>query len=336
MELRIGVLGPGWIGREHIERINNRLRGGKVTAIFGNDRERREKFASLFGLKPFDSSEALISSPEIDAVVVTSLDTYHEEYVLQAIRHGKFVFCEKPLATTSEGCERIMEAEIAAGKKLVQVGFMRRCDKGYRQLKRMLDARTFGEPLLAHCCHRNPDISGVFNTAMVAENTMTHEIDAMRWLLGEDYATAQLILPKKASNARDDMHDPQILILSTTSGVHIDIEAFVRSGYGYDIKCEICCDRGAISLPEPSNPLVRTNFARSVEIANDWSVRFHDAFDAELQEWLDATRADEVVGPTAWDGYVTAKTAVTASKSRENGGTIERIELMERPALYMQ
>ncbi|MGH3466980.1 MAG: Gfo/Idh/MocA family protein [Thermocrispum sp.] len=55
------------------------------------------------------------------------------EYVLAAIAAGKHVFCEKPLATTAADCLRIIEAEQAHGRRLVQVGFMRRYDAGYRR-----------------------------------------------------------------------------------------------------------------------------------------------------------------------------------------------------------
>lgn len=58
----------------------------------------------------------MIADPEVDAVVVTSWDPTHEQYVLEAIKHNKYVFCEKPLATDSEGCRRIVDAEVANGK----------------------------------------------------------------------------------------------------------------------------------------------------------------------------------------------------------------------------
>ena len=71
------------------------------------------------------------------------------------------------LAPEADACKRIVDAEIAGGKKLVQVGFMRRYDPGYRQLKKLIDAKTYGEPLLLHCVHRNASVDDGFTTTDV-------------------------------------------------------------------------------------------------------------------------------------------------------------------------
>ena len=98
--------------------------------------------------------------PGVDAIIVASWGPTHEEYVLAGIAAGKQVFCEKPLATTREACERILDAEVAAGRRLVMVGFMRRYDDGYRAMKEALDRGDIGAPLVFHSAHRNPVGSG--------------------------------------------------------------------------------------------------------------------------------------------------------------------------------
>ena len=136
MTLNIGVIGVGMIGREHIDRLTNKLVGAKVVALSDVNAKQADALASgLQGAKVHSTGEALIEAPEVQAVVVTSSGPTHEAYVLAAIKAGKPVFCEKPLATTAEACMRIVEAEIASGRHLVQVGFQRRYDKGYRALE---------------------------------------------------------------------------------------------------------------------------------------------------------------------------------------------------------
>jgi myo-inositol 2-dehydrogenase/D-chiro-inositol 1-dehydrogenase len=332
-ELRIGVVGTGAIGRTHIQRINTKLQGGRVIAVSDVNAEFGEKTAKAYGCKFYSDGEALINASDIDAVIVTTIDEYHEQYVTAAINAEKYVFCEKPLAATQEGCSRIVKAEMAGGKKLVQVGFMRRYDPGYRQLKKIIDERTYGEPLMLHCAHRNYEVGNDYTTPMAVENSMIHEIDVLRWLLNEDYATAEVVFPKKTKYAHKDLQDPQIMILTTKSGVRIDVEAFVCCHYGYDIKCEVCCEEGIVSLPEPSNAGIRTNASRITPICRDWSERFVEAYNVELQEWINATKDKKVDGPTAWDGYVGSITAGAASRARDSK-TVVKITTEEKPSFY--
>src|SRR5690606_18003813 len=115
------------IGQDHIRRISTVLSGARVAAVTDVDLDRARAVADgVPGAVVHETGQALIEDPRVDAVVVTSWGPTHEEYVLASIAAGKQVFCEKPLATTREACDRIVDAEVAAGRRLVQVGFMRR------------------------------------------------------------------------------------------------------------------------------------------------------------------------------------------------------------------
>lgn len=123
-QLRVGVIGCGAIGREHLRRLTDVVPETIVTGVADYFLPAAQSAAEMFHCTAFQTGEDLIASPDVDAVVVTSADPSHAAYVLEAIRHNKFVFCEKPLAQTAEECQQIIAAEQAAGKKLVQVGFM--------------------------------------------------------------------------------------------------------------------------------------------------------------------------------------------------------------------
>lgn len=331
-ELRIGLVGTGNIGRTHIERINQRLQGGRVIACADANLDFCKTVAEQYGLDAYQRGEDMISSHDIDAVIVATLDPFHEQYVRAAIQAGKYVFCEKPLAPEAEACKRIVEAEITGGKHLVQVGFMRRYDPGYRQLKGLLASGKYGLPLMLHCAHRNYDAPG-FTTPMSVENSMIHEIDVLRWLLNENYATVEVVFPKSTRHTEGDLRDPQIMYLTTESGVRIDVESFVNCRYGYDIKCEIVCEEASLNLPEPPNAMIRTNDSRMTPICHDWSERFIDAYNIELQEWINFCKNGHLTGPNAWDGYVGQVTAKAASKARDTQSVV-RIELESMPDFY--
>ena len=331
--LQLGLIGAGGIGRTHIERINNVLQGARVVAISDAFVEGGKKTAAKYDVKFVEDGYELINDPEIDAIIVTTIDKFHAQYVLACIKAGKYVFCEKPLAPEADVCRQIVEAEMAGGKRLVQVGFMRRYDYGYRQLKKYISERTFGEPLMLHCAHRNPSVPDSYDTPMAVENSMIHEIDVLRWLLGEDYATAQVVFPKRTRHAHEGLQDPQIMYLTTKSGVRIDVEAFVCDNYGYDIKCEVCCEDAILNLPDPSNAWIRTNASMIHPTCKDWSDRFVQAYNTEFQEWIDSVKAGKLVGPSSWDGYVGQVAAAAASKARDTQ-TVDDIHVDETPDFY--
>ena len=331
--LRIGLIGTGGIGRTHIERINQRLQGAKVTACADPASEFGLAIANQYGLKGFADFKELITDPDIDAIMCTTADQFHEEIVLASIAAGKYVFCEKPLAPKADACKRIVEAELAAGKQYVQVGFMRRYDEGYKQLKEAIVNKTYGEALLLHCAHRNPEVPDYWDDTMAVENSMVHEIDVLRWLLGEDYATAEVRFGKNTSRGPSKYHDPQVMILTTKSGVRIDVESYVNNFNDYDIKCEIVCEDAVLNMPQPTYISVNTKATTGHAMYTDCFQRFADAYNAEIQAWINASKKGYVDGPTAWDGYACQVAAAAASKARDTQ-TIVPVVYDEMPELY--
>ncbi len=335
MTLKIGVIGTGATGQDHIRRITNTLTGGQVVAVTDINLEQAKETVAKYGLKAevYADGKALIAAKEVEVVLVTSWGPTHEEYVLAAIAAGKPVFCEKPLATTAEGCMNIVKAEVAAGKRLVQVGFMRPYDAGYRALKKVIDDGGIGDPLIVHCAHRNPAVGDSYKTDMAITDTVIHEIDVLRWLLNDDYKTVQVVYPKKTRNASSHLADPQIILMETVKGVRIDVEVFVNCVYGYDIQCEVVGETGIARLPEPNNVPMRSAAKRSVEILTDWKQRFIDAYDVELQGFIHSLVAGKLTGPSAWDGYAAAVAADACVKAQSTGA-IETVSMPARPAFY--
>ena len=335
MTVRIAVIGTGAIGRDHARRINQVLAGGKIVAL--SDVNRASAASAKADIAPdaeiFETGEALIASANVDAVIVTSWGSTHEQYVLAAIAAGKPCFCEKPLATTAEGAKRIVDAEVAHGNRLVQVGFMRRYDKGYVALKESVKNHT-GAPILVHAAHRNPSVPEQYGTPMAIHDTLIHEIDVFRWLLDDDYVSARVLFPRKAARSHEKLRDPQMVILETAKGVVIDVEVFVNCHYGYDIQCEVVGEDGTARLPEPMAIQMRLDAKLQTQILTDWKDRFIAAYDVELQDFLRAAAQKTATGPSSWDGYMAAITSDACVAAQEKEGEAVAINLPARPALY--
>ncbi|MBC9728211.1 Gfo/Idh/MocA family protein [Streptomyces sp. TRM68367] len=335
MPVRVGVIGAGMIGQDHIRRLTEVVTGATVTAVTDIDAERAAEVAVRVGASALPTGADLIASPDVDAVLVTSWGPTHAEHVLAAIAAGKPVFCEKPLATTAEDCLRIVEAERAHGRRLVQVGFMRRFDPGYRQMKELLASGSLGTPLMAHCAHRNPTVPDSYHSAMAAQDTAVHEIDVLRWLLDDEIVSTQVVTPRATTKRFPHLKDPQIMIFETANGVRIDLEVFVNCQYGYDIQCEVVGEDGLVRLPDPAAVGVRTAGRHGTAVLQDWKGRFAEAFDTEFREWINAVATGtEPTGPSSWDGYAATVITDAAVRSLESDGTVVPVDMKPRPAFY--
>jgi len=333
--VRVGVIGVGMIGQDHIRRITQVLTGGVVTAVNDVDKARAGQVAAgLPGTSVHETAVGLIADDTVDAVLVASWGLAHEEQVVAAIAAGKPVFCEKPLAPSSAACQRIMDAEMAAGRRLVQVGFMRRYDAGYRAMKAALDDGGIGAPLLMHCAHRNPSVPPYgFTTDMIVSDSAVHEIDIVRWLFGEEIVATSVLRPRRSSQAGDGLQDPLILVFETASGILVDDEVFVNARYGYDVRGEVVGESGTVALADLGETTLSAAGRRGVRVPADWRDRFIRAYDAELQDWLHAVAAGTSAGPTSWDGYAAAAVTDAALEALRTGQRTA-VTMPERPDFY--
>ncbi|HFD9223638.1 TPA: Gfo/Idh/MocA family oxidoreductase, partial [Salmonella enterica] len=110
-------------------------------------------------------------------------------------------------------------------------------------------------------------------------------------------------------------------------------EIFVNCRYGYDIQCEVVGVKGIARLPEPASVLMRKEGRLSTFILNDWKDRFIQAYDSELQAFINDITDGELRGPSAWDGFA-ASVAADACLTAQKTGEVVGISLPERPALY--
>ncbi len=334
MTLRIGVIGTGMIGKDHIRRLTHVVSGAQVVAVSDtNEVAAKEAAESLAGVSVHATGEELVADDSVDGVLVCSWGPTHEQYVLAAVQAGKPVFCEKPLATTTDACRRIIDAEVTAGRRLVQVGFMRRYDAAYRALKQVVDSGAIGAPLMFHSGHRNPSVPAYYTKDMAIVDTAVHDFDVTRWLLGEELVSVQVVVGKRNSLG-GDLQDPLLTILQTESGVVVDVETSVNIRYGYDIRGEIVGEEGTAALADRGPVVVRSGNQVGVAVPEDWRERFVAAYDVELQEWLnDVAAGGEVTGPSAWDGYA-AQAVCDAGVEALYGGERVDIRLGDKPALY--
>ncbi|MDT7561059.1 MAG: myo-inositol 2-dehydrogenase / D-chiro-inositol 1-dehydrogenase, partial [Pseudonocardiales bacterium] len=246
----------------------------------------------------------------------------------------KPVFCEKPLASTADACARIVDAEVGTGRRLVQVGFMRRYDEAYRAMKATVLHGSIGAPLIMHAAHRNPSVPPHFTSDMIINDSAVHDIDVARWMFDEEIASVTVFKPRQNRKAAPGLNDPLLLLLRMTSGVLVDVEASLNASFGYDIRGEVVCEDGTVELSESAGAVVKRTGGYGGRVPADWRERFARAFDTEFQEWLDTITAGlEPTGPSCWDGYAATVTCDTGLAALRSGAS-EPVVLRDRPDLY--
>src|SRR5664279_4105019 len=180
MNIRVGVIGTGIMGADHVTTLHRQISGAAVSMVADVDLARAQGIGDgIAGARAMAAGCALIADPEVDAVVIASHDSTHAGLAVAAVRAGKPVLCEKPLAPTVAECLHVVRAErdaiASGGSSLISLGFMRRFDPGYVQLKAALDAGEGGAPLVLHCISRGVSSApGASNESSVTGLSLIH------------------------------------------------------------------------------------------------------------------------------------------------------------------
>jgi myo-inositol 2-dehydrogenase/D-chiro-inositol 1-dehydrogenase len=337
-ELRVAVLGVGLMGADHVARLHSRISGVRVVAVSDAFAEKAEQIAGgVPGCRVIADPLAAIADGEVDAVVIATPGQFHEEQVVACIERGIPVLCEKPLTMDAGSSLAVVRAEDAfaarAGRRLVQVGFMRRFDPEYAQLRALIASGEIGEPLVVHCAHRNPSVPPHFTSEMMLTDSVVHEVDVARFLLDEEIAAVTVLRPRATRHAVGGESDPLLVLFETTGGRMIDVECFVSTGIAYEVRTEVVAEDG-IALIGVDTGLVRQSggpagAVRSSGITPSFKERFGRAYDIELQRWVDAARRGGIDGPGVWDGYAAAAVGEAGVLALRSGQRTE-VRMAER------
>lgn len=332
MSIGVGIIGAGVMGADHARIIAGQVAGAHLAAVSDADVTRARAVAEETGAgRAMSDPHELIADPSVGAVLIASPDATHPDYAIACIRAGKPVLCEKPLAPTASEGLRVIEAELSAGRRLVQLGFMRRFDPGYTEIKGLLETGQYGAALAFHCIHRNATAAPHFDAAAAIVSSCAHEIDISRFVLSAEFTRVQVFRARKSSLAGFD--DPLLAVFETDRGQLVDVELFLNAQYGYDVRGELVCERGCLSFGPALNTAVRHGGVTVTALAADWRPRFATAYRLQNQAWIDSIASGRPAGASAWDGYVVTTVSDAGVRALDVRGPVD-IARQTRPALY--
>ena len=333
-QMTIGVVGAGGMGAMHAENVHTMVANARLAAVADLDSARAERLAERCGSAAvYSDPVALIRDDALEAVVIASPDPTHLPLVLECLENEKPVLCEKPLAANAGGALEIVEAEVELGRKLVQVGFMRRYDPQHVAVKEAVASGSVGEPMLFKGWHRNLDQEPGLESGAVVTNSTIHDLDSARWFLGEEIEEVYARGVNTAPKLGEDVLDVQLIQFSTTGGRLGTIETNVVSGYGYEVGAELVGELGTVQTAPPSGAVVRRDRAASQHVEEDWLQRFREAYVIELRSWIESLENSASSGPDAWDGYASLVVADACIASLRSGSP-QKVPTLKAPELY--
>ncbi len=325
MVVRVGIVGAGIMGADHARTVARSVSGADVVLLADPDLQRATVAADAVGCRAVDDPFALVAAPEVDAVVIASPDATHPALVRACVEAGKPVLCEKPLSPTLAESAALL-TDLGDRASLVSLGFMRRFDPGYTDLRATIGSGAIGTPVTVHSVGRGVSSGPGATSESSVTNSAVHDLDVVAWLLGSPVVEVSWHDPLRSSSV--DFADPQLILLRTADGVLSTVDIFLNARYGYDVRCEVVGETGTASLREPARLEVDSALTRGLAYGADWRPRFAEAYRLELQAWVDALGgADRGPLATAYDGLVASAVADAVIASMHADGTRVRVEV---------
>jgi len=182
-KLGTAVIGTGFWGKNHA-RVYSELESTELVAICDVSRERAKAVANQFGVKAYTSSSRMLKNEKIEALSVCTWSTKLAEEALKALRAGKHVLVEKPMATYTKQAEKLLEVAEENGLHLT-VGFLMRFIPGLQHIREAVEGKKIGE-LVCATARRVSQWPERIGDVGVVKDTAIHDIDVMRFISGED------------------------------------------------------------------------------------------------------------------------------------------------------
>jgi predicted dehydrogenase len=330
-ELGLGVIGVGEMGSRHAENLRTCIPGAKLVAVADVNATRARGVAGELGVEGYERAEALLGRRDIAAVVISTPPKFHLSAIQDAAAAGKHIFCEKPLALKVDEANAALEAVRRAGTFL-QVGHMRRYDPGYVEAKKRIAAGEIGQVVIFKSIGRDYETSALAASQVAINGTLfhdnsSHDFDLARWLTGDEvtevhaFSGALAIPETRQVNA----FDSGVINLRFAGGAIGNVESFLNSKYGYDVRTEVVGTEGTLQVGYlQQTPLVSLmQSQRSHDVVTHWLSRFTEAYRREMTDFVSSIGEGRPPAVSGRDGRQSVAIAEAAVESQREGRVVQ-------------
>lgn len=333
--LHVGLVGVGRIGAFHAETLLG-LDGVAALTIADIDAERARRVAGELGADAAESTEELVEAG-VDGLVITTATPGHAPLLRLAAQAGVPAFCEKPVGLDLATIDGVRE-DVARAAILVQVGFQRRFDAGYRAARDAVAAGTVGRILVMRAATHDPSPPPeeyIATSGGIFRDLNIHDFDAVRFVSGEEvvevYADGAALDTPWITRHGDV--DVSAAILRLESGALVVVTGTRRDPLGYDVRLEVVGTEDSVAVGlDARSPLrsLEPDAAQSgLSRYGNFLDRFEPAYRAELAAFVQSVQSG---GPTLCSlgearAALVVALAADRSRSERRSVTIEEVGL---------
>ncbi len=328
--IRVAVLGAGRIGRVHAHNVATTL-GCTLVGVADPFGTAAAELVGRYGGRAEADPSAFITDQGVDAVVIGTPTGTHVELMLQAVRHGKSVLCEKPIdLDTGRAVAAAAEVERLDGR--VMIAFNRRFDPTAAALRQAIDDGGIGEVRQIVISSRDPEPPAadyIRHSGGIFRDMAIHDFDMARFLLPDEpvevVAMASCLVDPGIADLGDS--DTAMILLRTRSGRQCHINCCRQAAYGHDQRLEIFGSRGMLL-----NDNLRANTVRRYDrdrtdsrerLVEFFLERYEQAYRNELRAFVRCVDAGGPMPVTVRDGIQALRIAEAAERSARSGRSVE-------------
>ncbi len=320
-KLTIGVIGAGRIGRLHAENILKHFPDVLVKSIA--DPIMDEQWAAGTGIENvIKDHHEIINDSSIEAVLICSPSPTHAPLIIEAAKAGKHIFCEKPIALDPSVIKEAL-VEVEKAKVKLQVGFNRRFDPGFAQVKKQVQRGDIGIPHIIKITSRDPeppDPVYIKESGGLFLDMTIHDFDMARFLVDSEvtevFASGAVLVDPEIGKQGDI--DTAIITLKFANGALGVIDNSRKAVYGYDQRVEVFGSLGAVMGENKSTYNTRLMTGDAVISPKPlffFLERYQEAFIEEMRAFFATIREDRQSPVSGKDGLMPVIIGLAANQS---------------------
>lgn len=318
--LGIGVIGLGAIGGKHVSVLKN-LREATIVGVSDLNQELVDKTIAGTAIQGYTDYRQLLARPDLDAVIIATPDHLHKDITIEAAQAGKHILVEKPIATTVEDGEAMIEAAKKVNVKLM-VGFTLRFVPHYVQAREIIQSGKLGKIVSVYSRRMNviTQADRLGGRIGVLHFLGIHDFDLLHWLLGvkpDQVYTAESTSVEKRHPQENETFNTFKFKDGTLVCAHIGWNLTTAHPGGRDFKLTVIGDKGSLDIDLASQGLMMYSESGSKFPSTA------PGLDVEDKAFIDCILDDKPVPSTGEDGITALKMVLAAIESIEKDAPVK-------------